>query len=96
MSKVNPKVFLVGESRVNADGIEALLSHLGVPEWDTDADTDIEALTEIYGRSCYKSFGTTLNPNITRVRDSNKAYLSNIIAKGDGSVLEHGVANFFF
>jgi thymidylate synthase (FAD) len=37
-----------------------------------------------------------LNPNITRVRASNEAYLSNIIAKGDGSVLEHGVVNFFF
>ena len=93
---VEPKVFLIGESRINADGVEALLSHLGVPEWDTDADTDIQTLTEIYGRACYKSFGTELNPNITRVRSSSKAYLSNIIEKGDGSVLEHGVANFFF
>jgi len=94
--EIVPKVFLIGESRINADGIEALLSHLGVPEWDTDASTDIEAITEIYGRACYKSFGTELNPNITRVRSSNKAYISNIIEKGDGSVLEHGVANFFF
>jgi len=96
MSEVNPKVFLVGESRVNADGIEALLVHLGVPEWDSDAPSDIEYLTEVYGRSCYKSFGTELNPNITRVRASNKSYISNIIAKGDGSVLEHGTVNFFF
>jgi len=94
--EIVPKVFLIGESRINADGIEALLSHLGVPEWDTDASTDIEVITEIYGRACYKSFGTELNPNITRVRSSNKAYISNIIEKGDGSVLEHGVANFFF
>jgi len=94
--EIAPKVFLVGESRVNVAGVESLLSHLGVPEWVTDAPTDIEALTEIYGRACYKSFGTTLNPNITRVRSSNESYLSNIIAKGDGSVLEHGVVNFFF
>ena len=93
---VDPKVFLIGESTVNRDGLNALLGHLGVPDWTSDAKTDIELLTEVYGRSCYKSFGTDLNPNITRVRGSNDAYISNIISKGDGSVLEHGVANFFF
>jgi len=93
---VEPKVFLIGESTVNKEGLSAFLSHLGVPDWTSDASTDIELLTEVYGRSCYKSFGTELNPNITRVRGSNSAYISNIIEKGDGSVLEHGVANFFF
>lgn len=93
---VEPKVFLIGESTVNKEGLNAFLTHLGVPEWTSDAGTDIELLTEVYGRACYKSFGTELNPNITRVRSSNHAYTSNIIAKGDGSVLEHGVANFFF
>lgn len=96
MSEIEPKVFLIGESKVNEDGVQALLEHLGVPNWSSDASTDVELLTEIYGRSCYKSFGTTLNPNVTRVRQSSKSYLTNIIEKGDGSVLEHGVANFFF
>ena len=93
---VEPKVFLIGESTVNKEGLSAFLNHLGVPEWSSDAATDIEQLTEVYGRACYKSFGTELNPNITRVRGSNESYISNILAKGDGSVLEHGVANFFF
>ena len=97
MSKIiEPKVFLIGESKVNEEEVQALLEHLGVPDWSSDASTDIELLSEIYGRSCYKSFGTTLNPNVTRVRQSSKTYLNNIIEKGDGSVLEHGVANFFF
>ena len=93
---VEPKVFLIGESQVNREGLQDFLDHMGVSEWTSDAPTDAELLTEVYGRSCYKSFGTELNPNITRVRGSNQSYISNIIDKGDGSVLEHGVANFFF
>ena len=93
---VEPKVFLIGESTVNKEGLSAFLTHLGVPEWSSNASTDIELLTEVYGRACYKSFGTELNPNLTRVRGSNETYISNVIEKGDGSVLEHGVANFFF
>ena len=93
---VEPQVFLIGESVINEEGLSAFLTHLGVPEWTSDGSTDVERLTEVYGRACYKSFGTELNPNITRVRGSNKSYISNILEKGDGSVLEHGVANFFF
>ena len=93
---VSPKVFLLGESVVNKKGLQALLTHLGVPNWSSNARSSIELLTEVYGRACYKSFGTGLNPNITKVRESNDAYLTNVIEKGDGSVLEHGVANFFF
>ena len=93
---VEPQVFLIGESTVNKEGLSAFLTHLGAPEWSSNAPTDIELLTEVYGRACYKSFGTELNPNLTRVRGSNETYISNVIEKGDGSVLEHGVANFFF
>ena len=92
---VEPQVFLIGESTVNKEGLSAFLTHLGVPEWSSNAPTDIELLTEVYGRACYKSFGTELNPNLTRVRGSNETYISNVIEKGDGSVLEHGVVNFF-
>jgi thymidylate synthase (FAD) len=96
MSKpIEPRVFLIGESRVNHEGLQSLLDHLGVPDWTSDAPTDMELITEVFGRACYRSFGTELNPNITRVRQFNKSYLTNIIEKGDGSVLEHGVVNFF-
>ncbi len=93
---VTPKVFLIGETQVNGSGMQALLAHLGVPNWMSDAPTDIETLIEVNGRACYKSFGTELNPNITRVRDKNSDYLTNVIQKGDGSILEHATVNFFF
>ena len=94
---VKPKVFLLGETQANRQGIRALLEHLGAPDWySSDATSDSELLTEIMGRSCYKSFGTKLNPNITRVRKTNKSYLTNTLEKGDGSIFEHCVTNWFF
>ena len=92
---VEPKVFLIGESKVNQQGLDDLLAHLGVGDWKSDASSDMELLCEVFGRACYKSFGTGLNPNVTRLRKTNRSYLTNIIEKGDGSVLEHGVVNFF-
>ena len=62
MSKpIEPKVFLIGESRANHEGLQALLDHLGVPDWTSDASTDMELITEVFGRACYRSFGTELN-----------------------------------
>ena len=69
---VEPKVFLIGESTVNKEGLSAFLTHLGVPEWTSDAGTDIELLTEVYGRACYKSFGTDLNPNSRTFTDASR------------------------
>ena len=93
---VEPKVFLLGETQANQDGINQLLEHLGVPDWSSDAESSAELLTEIYGRSCYRSFGTTLNPNVTRVRKTNSDYIENTLQKVDGSIFEHVTANFFF
>ncbi|MBI2020113.1 FAD-dependent thymidylate synthase [Candidatus Daviesbacteria bacterium] len=91
-----PKVFIIGESKIDSVGLQQLLNHLSVPAWKSDADTDVEKLLEVYGRACYKSFDVILNPNLTRVRKHNDEYIKNIIEKGDGSVLEHGMINFFF
>jgi len=96
MKTVEPKVFLVGETRIVEEGLRAYFEHLGVPEWETDAPSDPERLCEVYGRLCYRSFEPGLNPNVTRVRDGNQPYLSNIVASGHGSVLEHPVLNFIF
>ena len=93
---VEPKVFLLGETQANHDGISALLEHLGVPDWTSDAESSAELLTEVYGRCCYRSFGTGLNPNLTMVRPTNKRYIENTRQKGDGSIFEHATANFFF
>jgi thymidylate synthase (FAD) len=93
---VNPKVFLVGETRVCEPGLAAYLAHVGAPDWETDAPSDVERIAEVMGRLCYRSFKPGLNPNVTRVREGNESYLQNIIGVGHGSVLEHGALNFIF
>ena len=96
MHEVDPKVFLVGETQFVPEGVQAYLDHLGAPDWTTDAATDAEGLAEFMGRLCYRSFEPGLNPNVTRVRPTNKAHLENIIRTGHGSVIEHSVLNFVF
>lgn len=96
MEYVEPKVFLVGETRVIEDGLKAYLEHVGAPNWSTDAVSDSEKLSEVMGRLCYRSFEPGLNPNVTRVREGNAPYLGHILEVGHGSVLEHPVLNFIF
>jgi len=94
--ETEPKVFLVGETRVVDEGLSAYLAHLGVESWTTDAPSDAERLSEVMGRLCYRSFEPGLNPNVTRVREGNARYLANILASRHGSVLEHAMVNFIF
>ncbi|NIT04459.1 FAD-dependent thymidylate synthase [Candidatus Saccharibacteria bacterium] len=96
MYRVEPKVFLIGETRVVEEGLQDYLEHIGVPDWTSDAPTDAERLIEVMGRLCYRSFGPGLNPNISRVREHNKDYLENIVRVKHGSVIEHPVMNFVF
>ena len=46
------------------------------------------------GRLCYKSFGTELNKNLTKVREGNKNYIGNILKVKHGSVIEHAYITF--
>ena len=96
MDFAEPKVFLVGETRVVEEGLQGYLDHVGAPGWQTDAASDGERLCEMYGRMCYRSFGPGLNPNVRRVRQGNAAYMGHIVEVGHGSVLEHAVLNFVF
>lgn len=101
MRQVEPRVFLVGETRIVPDGLQAYLDHIGVPDWKSKdwtktSPSDIEKLVEVCGRLCYRSFGTGLNPNLTKVRETNRDYIKNIIKVKHGSVLEHGFVNFIF
>jgi thymidylate synthase (FAD) len=96
MKIVKPRVFLVGETRAVEDGLQDFLEHVGAPEWSTDAASDIERITEVFGRLCYRSFKPGLNPNVTRVREGNAKYLGHILEVGHGSILEHGMLNFIF
>ena len=94
MHRVEPAVFLVAEQRVNHLELNNYLTSIGASEWRSDTDVACQELIEVMGRGCYKSFGTDLNPNVTKVRGSNVDYLQNILNVGHGSVLEHGWVSF--
>lgn len=96
MEQVTPKVFLVGETRIHEPGLRAYLEHVGVPDWDSDAPSDVEKLIEVMGRLCYRSFKPKLNPNVTKIRERNADYIANIVRVKHGSVIEHASVNFIF
>lgn len=96
MRKVQPKVFLIGETKIVKKGLQDYLRHVGVPKWKSDAPTDLEKVIEVMGRLCYRSFEPGLNKNVKKVREHNKDYLDNIKKVRHGSVVEHPVLNFIF
>lgn len=96
MRFVEPKVFIVGETKIDGTGLRAYLEHIGVPDWKSNAPSDGEKLIEVMGRLCYKSFEPGLNPNVTKIREDNRDYIQNIIRVRHGSVIEHVTVNFIF
>ncbi len=106
MKWVEPQVYRIGESRINREEAARFLEDIGAHDWLTkqpwysarsaEKVNSAEAITEIAGRTCYKSFGVGLNPNITRIRQDSKEYLANVLMKGDGSILEHAVVQWVF
>lgn len=93
---IMPKIFLVGETRIDDIGLMQCLIHLGAEEWATDASNDASRLLEFAGRLCYKSFIPGLNPNVTKVREGNEPYLRNILSQRHGSVFEHAHVSIVF
>ena len=97
MKLTEPSIFLIGETKLNNDGLQQYLDHIGAPNWNnSNPENDIEKMSEVYGRICYKSFAPGLNPNITKIRLDSNEYLQNIIKSGHESVLEHCMINFIF
>lgn len=85
MREVEPKVFLIGETRCIPEGIHAYLNEIDAPNWRSDGATnDAEGLIELYGRGCYRSFYAGMNPNVTRVREGNKEYIQNLLNQAHG------------
>lgn len=82
------KVYHVASTEADWMGIEAYLAEIDSRTWYTNACNG-EALVEIAGRLCYKSFDVGLNPNVTRIRGGNKQYIGNLLSQHHGSVLEH-------
>lgn len=100
MKRVTPKIFHLGETRVNESGLQDFLSFHEVEDWETDEGSDAELLIEVAGRRCYQSWETEAvsvsekNPNLAKVRTGNKAYINNILKVRHGSVIEHASCTY--
>ena len=75
-----PRLYLLGRPTVDAGELARFLADENL-HWVSDALTPGDHLPEIAGRICYHSYGTG--------RAHNRAYLHNILAGGDMSVVEH-------
>ncbi len=103
MKFVEPEVYLIAETRIDFDQLQKMLASLGqstartwLAKTKATSKSDGELLTEVAGRTCYKSFGIGLNPNVTKIRQSSEEYIQNTLAKGDGSIFEHATCTFAF
>jgi thymidylate synthase (FAD) len=94
MIAVTPKVFFLGEPKINEQGVKDWLTHIG-----GDAalsclahvdGSDIEQLIELLARRCYRSYAPGLNPNVTKVRTDSGEYHANIAKSKHGSVVANG------
>lgn len=98
MKLVTPKVIIIGDTRIDQQGLHAMLDEIGVPEWTSDGESDSEVIVETAGKLCYMSFDTKLNENLTKTGGrSNFDYIQDgIIETKHGSCLEHVVVNIVF
>lgn len=110
MNATLPRVYLIGETKINPSGMIDYLQDIEAIEWAqnindrftsefmdmTDACSDSEKLVEFFGRLCYKSWEPGMNPNVKKVRKGNQKYLKNIMESKHGSVMEHATLNFVF
>ncbi|MFF4344574.1 FAD-dependent thymidylate synthase [Kitasatospora sp. NPDC001540] len=93
MRAVEPQVHLIARPELDYDEVAAYLQDVGGESWLERVDRgdldDAQNLAEFAGRICYRSWKPGLNPNVTKVRTDQDAYLRNILASAHGSVLEH-------
>lgn len=95
MKEVRPEAHLLAYTEINHMGVQDFLTAMGVSDdWTFTNDkeylrTSADMLAEVAGRTCYQSFGTDLNDNISRVREDPRAYLRNVLESAHGSVFEH-------
>lgn len=100
-----PAVFLVAQTRLNTEGVLALLSERGWMWSHTDASrkdevdwhlavsgTDASLLVELAGRFCYNSFDGVNGAGMGR--HTNADYVQHIIDVGHTALLEHATYTF--
>ena len=96
MRFIEPKVIRLAATALDRDGVATFLETVSAPDWHTDAPSDGEALIELAGRACYRSWAPGLNANVTRTRQGNAMYLANLIEQQHWSVLEHTSITYGF
>jgi thymidylate synthase (FAD) len=100
MHETTPQIFLIARPAVDFEGMLAYLRSVGGASWlegrSTQGLVDAELLVEFSGRACYRSWEPGLNPNVAKIRTDSRDYLTNLIASGHGSVLEHVSWTFAF
>lgn len=95
MRHVEPKVFIVGSTKVNPSGMSAWLDYLGAEHFEfPEPSSDAEKIVMAFGKRCYMSFEPGMNPNVTKVRSDMAAFIDNILKSKHGSVLAHVTYNF--
>lgn len=98
MRQVRPRVYLISRPGLDYDEIADYLKDVGGESWlerlGRDELNDPQNLSEFTGRLCYRSWEPGLNPNVTKIRTDQDAYLKNILASHHGSVLEHAQFTF--
>lgn len=89
-------VFCIANTALNHDEIYDWVHSIGVSDdWLLPTETSQpEALVGVAAKRCYLSFEEGLNENITKIRKDWFKYLTNILASGHGSVLEHASYTF--
>lgn len=102
-----PEVFLISAPRLNWEEVYKYLVKVS-ERTDTDSfdwanrmqeEVDIsdgDALVELGGRLCYRSWVPGANANVTKIRENTKDYLGNVLKSGHGSVTEHANYSFIF
>lgn len=93
-----PNVFIIAETTLDDEGLAAMLATVKAPDWHSDGTSDAEILTEVAGKTCYMSFNTAINQNLTKTGGrSNHDYIqSGLIATSHGSTLEHATVTLAF
>ena len=89
MKLVEPKVFLIGRSCTNPEGVREWLTTLGVSpsvidKYTLNSISPGEGIVQLAGKRCYNAFEVGLNKNITKIREDISDYIDNILQSGHG------------
>lgn len=94
MITTTPKVYLVGQTKIEGPGLEQFLLDTGNEEFmNLCQGNDGIDLCAFYAKLCYNSLTVGKNKNISRVR-KNIDNFKNILKTGHHSVIEHYTFNF--